>query len=392
MAGKIARRIDFYHIVPVKTNISTDKVLDFDSANLEAEFATITDDNRVQPWGEKMSIALWPMKRPNDNFAWFKCGKGNKNDIGDLMKNGKLLNWTPPVGAEPIHSCHIVFFENKYMAIEFSHKAPTANQIELYLREKALKSFRHHFELAACEDFQKELEKAGTINLFEFTASRSNLAYLKDTDPALADSLDSAMDACGAGTIRIEMRYDKGQPEIFNDKIVQKLKKWHDDKTGRSKSVLRFARYRSVSDEAGSHFTDLFKDKVSEEREIDEDAKGNVDSVAAYDTIVAIYGDNTGRLATATAIRDEAIRKALEEKAKKNEERRKQVEENRAARAIEKAKQQEAKKTLKLAAAAAKQAIIDVSPPGTNKKYAADGPKMKVAEEMESDEDLLKGI
>lgn len=283
---KQERQIVFLHIADANK---------FDVTKLQAAIAQTAPADRVMVLGDH-GFTIWDQTRAadpktgqaKDKYVWFMVGKSSSNDFGDLMKDGVLMNWSPPAGHNPIHLCHFVVFENKYIGFEVNGKSATATQIAYYLREKFPGAFSGKFATAISSDMAAELSAMKSINLFEFKVSKDRLSNLMAVNPGLGAVVRQALEMYGAGSIKIELRYDKDDDsKKFSDSIFGDLKKFIKN-SANSKKALTNAKYRGYSED-GSELIELFKEKIGYTDTIKLDTKGNIISEEMYDAIVNRY-------------------------------------------------------------------------------------------------------
>lgn len=245
------------------------------------------DGNRVALWPE---TAEFPLK--------LKFGKTRLTNLPVKERGGKISPLDLAVDEGLLELCHVIIYENGFVAAEFNFEGPRMTRLAEYLYEK-----RHLFseKISFLPLFEKDIlglvEAMATIKFLELKGEPDAKAVLAKADQNLAGAFDAMVQLGGTESVSLELSGHNSPRSKLRD-IATKLAKLAQSRPALVQHGVKVLKIRGFNSEGRVDIIDLLEDhlvSVKEFERLHENGKA-VDSEAAFEQLDQAYKEKEAEL------------------------------------------------------------------------------------------------
>lgn len=225
MSNTLNRKIYFYQLSQSLPD-QNGKAKALDIGKLFQGLSKLKDDDNAMAWGEDDQIETWV----NKNTAPYELiiGRTRKTNLPRKTKGRKLKELILSKDEGLVELCHMVFFSNGIVGVEYNHNGPRISAFKEYVFDK--------FKVQLFYTVLSDRDSASILNnlngLTEVNIRVSPSALVLNTNGAgdLIDSLKKIGNSSNGDQVEIKIKNEisrkKNAKKVFLDhKIIQDLKK-----------------------------------------------------------------------------------------------------------------------------------------------------------------------
>lgn len=258
--------------------------------NEAGRYSVDADGNRFALWPES---ADFPLR--------LKFGKTRLTNLPTKERSGKISPLDLAVDEGLLELCHIIIYDDGFVAGEFNFEGPRMTRLAEYLFEKRQALMEKLTFLPLFErDILALVEAMATIKLLELKGEPNAEMLLAEADRDLASAFGAMVRLGATETVAIELS-GKSAPKSRLRGVVTKLAKLAKNRPSIVRDGLKTLRIKGFNAQGRVDFVDLLEDHLVSVREFDrlqEDSKG-IDSEAAFEQIDMAYRERKDDLSNA---------------------------------------------------------------------------------------------
>lgn len=226
--------------------------------NEAGRYSADSDDNRFALWPES---ADYPLR--------LKFGKTRLKNLPLKERAGKISALDLAVDEGLLELCHIIIYENGFVAAEFNFEGPRISRLAEYIFEKRQQleekiTFLPLFE----KNILKLVQGMATIRLLELKGVPSAASLLSAADQSLGGAFNAMVQLGGTETVALEL-CGRNAPKTVLRTLVTKLASLTQERPAAVQDGLKILRIKGFNAAGRVDFVDLLEDHLVSTREFE---------------------------------------------------------------------------------------------------------------------------
>lgn len=232
-----------------------------------------------------------------------RFGKTRHNGLPSVDKSGNVSNLMLDEDSGLIDICHLVIFDDGFVAAEWNHEGPKLAQLSMYMLEKGGMNTAPKFLPLVERDILSVVENLDSVRLLEIEIPTASAALVRQADENIYTAFKAAEELGGSKKVGLKLASEGGTLKLRD--LARKLASIVKSNPSDIKMFNNLSVVGYSEGEGRSRFIDILEDKiVSTETFIRSNGRSkSICTDSAYETIIGAYHSNVEKMKTSAMMR-----------------------------------------------------------------------------------------